>query len=159
MRIGRRHWRGRRLPGLEDGSILTLGFVATRFRMPLPMAELFPDEDYRFHLTLRKGDMAEFFTQPDPAALDERRLWLDRDFARYGAATSAAGPLLDELAAWADGSVGRIAPSRRAPEGGWLGALGRALVPDFMLLTRDGQVSAFRPRWSAFPRRGSRRRR
>ncbi|MBX3749390.1 MAG: DUF3445 domain-containing protein [Opitutaceae bacterium] len=106
--------------------------------MPLPLAELFPDEDYRFHLTLRKGDLAEFFASPDPAALAERRVWLERDFARYGAATPAAGALLDELATWTEQNVGGIGAIDRAPTESWLGPLGRTLVPDFMLLTREG---------------------
>ncbi len=119
--------------------------------MPLPLAELFPDEDYRFHLTLRKGDLAEFFSLPDSAALAERRIWLDRDFARYGAATPAADSLLDELAAWADQTVGGVATSSRAPAGGWLGPLGRALVPDFMLLTRDGAGFRLQAAMVCFP--------
>lgn len=119
--------------------------------MPLPLADLFPDEDYRFHLTLRKGDLAEFFALPDPAARDERRRWLDRDFARYGAATPAAGPLLDELAAWAEQNLGDIGTVARVAGEGSLGTLGRALVPDFMLLTRNGAGFSLQAAMVCFP--------
>jgi hypothetical protein len=105
--------------------------------MPLPLTELFPDEDYRFHLTLRKGNLTDFFCEPDPEALAERRRWLDTDHSRYAALTAAAEPLLSETESlattWAPSpSVPLTAdPMQR------LLTLSRSLSPDFMLLSRD----------------------
>ena len=151
MRIGRRRWRGRPLPGLEGGAVPTLALGDTRTRMPLPLAELFPDEDYRFHLTLRKGDLAEFFNGSESGALDERRQWLDRDPARYAAMTPAAGPLLEEMVAWAAASVGGADSLRASPAEAALESLGRALVPDFMLLARDGDAFRLQAAMVCFP--------
>lgn len=105
--------------------------------MPLPLTELFPDEDYRFHLTLRKGNLTDFFREPDPEALAERRHWLDTDPTRYAALTAAAEPLLAETESWAaTWSPSLSLPPSAAPEQR-LQSLGRAIAPDFMLLSRD----------------------
>lgn len=119
--------------------------------MPLPLAELFPDEDYRFHLTLRKGDLAEFFNLPDSAALRERRQWLDREFGRYAAMTPAAAVLLEEMTAWAATSLKDAETVRTASTEDRLEALGRSLVPDFMLLARDGEAFRLQAAMVCFP--------
>lgn len=107
--------------------------------MPLPLSELFPDEDYRFHLTLRKANLGEFFGLPDAAVLAERRRWLDLHAALYAAANDEAGPLLAEfetvMANWfptlVPGAMGDDSMVQR------LITLGRILEPDFTLLGRD----------------------
>ncbi len=105
--------------------------------MPLPLTELFPDEDYRFHLTLRKGNLTDFFREPDPEALAERRRWLDTDPTRYAALTTAAEPLLAETESWtATWSPSFSIPSSAAPDQRLL-TLGRAIAPDFMLLSHE----------------------
>lgn len=119
--------------------------------MPLPLAELFPDEDYRFHLTLRKGDLTQFFSEPDAGALRERRQWLDHDFARYAGTTPAAGPLLEEMASWSSANLGETGLVHGATAGSRLEALGRTLVPDFMLLARDGAAFRLEAAMVCFP--------
>jgi hypothetical protein len=115
--------------------------------MALPLPELFPDEDYRFHLTLRKANLGEFFGSPDAAVLAERQRWLKLDSSRYAAATGEAEPLLAEFealaASWspalASDPAGDDAVVQR------LVALGRKLEPDFMLLAKD-EAGTFRLR-------------
>jgi dimethylamine monooxygenase subunit A len=65
----------------------------------MPLAELFPPGDYRFHLTLRRGEQAEFFRARDAtgAMLAERRRWIAENPARYTALTREGGALLEEL--------------------------------------------------------------
>jgi dimethylamine monooxygenase subunit A len=105
--------------------------------MPLSLLELFPDQDYRFHLTLRKGNLTAFFSAPDPAILAERRRWLARDPARYVAGGADAGPLLTEFEDLAAGWAGT---AEKTP-----GSVTERLVrwggrfePDFVLLAPDG---------------------
>ncbi len=91
------------------------------------LAALFPDEPYGFRLTLKRGDVREFFAASSnaPTVLAERRRWLDErsvDFLvddpsnrpGWQAAAAAAGLELDSAAAF-----------------------GRAVEPDVVLLRRD----------------------
>lgn len=100
--------------------------------MPLPLSQLFPDEDYRFHLTLRKGDLAEFFAAPSPSVLAERRQWLADGTNLYAAVTDEAEPVLAETEALVAGTSGSGTLLSR------LQKLGGELEPDFMLMLRDG---------------------
>ena len=104
--------------------------------MPLPLPELFPDQDYRFHLTLRKGNLAEFFGAPDPAVLAERQRWLGDDPARYIVGEAAAEPLVAEVEALADEWVGgaQATPGRVSER---MARLGGRVEPDIVLMTRD----------------------
>ena len=115
--------------------------------MPLPLPELFPDEDYRFHLTLRKGNLGGFFGSPKAEILAERRLWLQSEPGRYAAVTDEAEPLLDEIDSMAAGWSPELAA--RPPANETLSermiALGRSLEPDLLFLSRDNQ-GAFRLR-------------
>lgn len=99
--------------------------------MPLPLTELFPDRDYRFHLTLRKGDLDAFFGAPDPAVLAERRRWLGSDTARYVVGGEEAAPLVEE----AEGLLGVGAGAGSVAER--LVRLGGRLEPDVVLLARE----------------------
>ena len=65
----------------------------------MALADLFPDGDYRFHLTLRRSDPRDFFCAQDPtgAVLAERARWLAADPARYAALPSEADLLLAEF--------------------------------------------------------------
>ena len=106
------------------------------------LADLFPDGDYRFHLTLRRGEPREFFRPWDVTGrvLAERARWLASEPARYAALLPEGGPLLaefaDQCAEW--GLAG----------GRTVAALGAALEPDFLLLSRD-EAGAFRLRGGA----------
>lgn len=106
------------------------------------LAELFPAGDYRFHLTLRRGEPAEFFRPRDTsgAILAERARWLAQDSARYAALTPEGGSLLAEFAELCAGWG--ISPPADAT------ALGGTLEPDVLLLSRD-ETGAFRLRGGA----------
>lgn len=95
------------------------------------LAELFPAEDYRFHLTLRRAELDAFFaaTPAHAAIAAERRRWLEAEPARYAALEPAGEPLLAEFAA--------LARTWFPEAGGSLRELGIALEPDFLLLAPD----------------------
>lgn len=100
--------------------------------MRFPLTELFPDRDYRFHLTLRKGELGAFFHAPDSAVLAERARWFADDPARYIAGGSEALPLVAE----AEAMLGLGAASGGVTER--LARLGGAVEPDVVLLAPDG---------------------
>ncbi len=106
--------------------------------MNAALAELFPDGDYRFHLTLRRGEPREFFAPRDSTGrvLAERARWLDEAPARYAALQPEGAASLAEFeqmaAGWRSGSPGAFAASR-------IHALGASLEPDILLLSPDDQ--------------------
>ena len=106
------------------------------------LATLFPDGDYRFHLTLRRGEPRDFFQPRDITGrvLAERARWLAAEPARYAALTPEGEPLLAEFAAlcaeWGLATAATV------------GDLGAALEPDFLLLAPDA-TGAFRLRGGA----------
>ncbi len=106
------------------------------------LAELFPDGDYRFHLTLRRGEPREFFRASDSSGRvrAERARWLAHNPARYAALTPEGAPLLAEFAAMCAGWSVACGAS--------IVELGAALEPDFLLLSRD-ELGAFRLRGGA----------
>ena len=108
-----------------------------------PLAELFPDGGYRFHLTLRRGEPAEFFRPRDATGrlLAERTMWLEENPSRYAALQPEGEPLLREVAAVAerDWQAGQVATARQ---------LGERLEPDCLLLSPD-PTGAFRLRGGA----------
>lgn len=91
-------------------------------------AELFPAEDFRFHLTLRRGDLGAFFapTSQHDLLTRERRRWLGESPARYAALNPGAEPLLAEFARAAG-----------LPVGTTMAEAGATVEPDFLLLARD----------------------
>ncbi|MEY4940008.1 MAG: hypothetical protein RIQ93_1743 [Verrucomicrobiota bacterium] len=96
-----------------------------------PLAELFPDRDYRLHLTLRRAEPAEFFAGRDESGrlLAERAEWLACDSSRYAALLPAGRPLLAEFSAMAaEWGVGELKDAH---------ALGLALEPDVLFLSPD----------------------
>lgn len=97
-----------------------------------PLAELFPDGDYCFHLTLRRGEPAEFFGPHDASGriLAERAKWLTETPARYAALLPEGEPLLAELAEVGEKEWG-------LPRTTSVHALGAVLEPDFLLLSPD----------------------
>lgn len=108
-----------------------------------PLAELFPSGDYRFHLTLRRGDPREFFGAQDASGrlLAERRRWLAEAPSRYAALQPEGEPLLAELAELGEREWGRprVADAHQ---------LGADYEPDMLLLSRD-DAGAFRLRGGA----------
>ncbi len=101
------------------------------------LAELFPEGDYRFHLTLRRSEPKDFFTARDAsgAMLRERARWLDADPARYATLHPEGEPLLREFAAWVAGWQSRSSEDGDAAS--VLLDLGRQLEPDFLFLSPD----------------------
>lgn len=95
------------------------------------LGDLFPDGDYRFHLTLRRGGPEDFFAPRDSSGglLAERRRWLDSGGRRYAQLTAEGEPLLAEFA---DLCAGWGLASAAGLE-----ALGASLEPDFLLLSPD----------------------
>lgn len=93
------------------------------------LAELFPDEEHRFRLGLRRGDAAAFFagTADGPRLLAERSHWLDTFPGRHAALRPEGEPLRAAFAAL----VGE-------PEDATVADLGRRLEPDFLLLAPAG---------------------
>ncbi len=106
------------------------------------LADLFPDGDYRFHLTLRRGEPRDFFLPRDRTGrvLAERARWLATEPARYAALTPEGEPLLAEFAAC--GAAWGVARGASVRE------FGAALEPDFLLLSPDAD-GAFRLRGGA----------
>jgi hypothetical protein len=100
------------------------------------LERLFPDEDFRLHLTLRRGAPSEFLRNRDAtgSVLAERRKWLEADPRRYArlepAGEEAWRELSDRMAEWGVATV----PSG---DGAHPAALGRLLEPDLLVLTRD----------------------
>jgi hypothetical protein len=109
------------------------------------LADLFPDADFRFHLTLRRGEPEEYFRPRDPTGTvrAERARWLSSAPQRYAATQPELEAPLREFAAiaasWAGvpSTVLDDAPSVPA----LLHRLGTALEPDLLFLTpaADGQ--------------------
>ncbi len=104
--------------------------------MPLSLPELFPDQDYRFHLTLRKGNLAEFFGVSDPVVLAERRRWLRDDPARYIVGGTDAAALVAEAESLASEWVGPAAVAD-GDLTARLAHLGGRLEPDVVLMARS----------------------
>lgn len=98
----------------------------------MDLADLFPDGDYRFHLTLRREEPRDFFAPRDPSGsmLAERRRWLAEQPARHAALQPEGEPLLAEFARMAAewGIVGRR-----------LSEIGGRLEPDVLFLSADAQ--------------------
>ncbi len=107
------------------------------------LAELFPDGDHRFHLTLRHSEPREFFTPRDETGkiLVERARWLSEAPNRHAALTPEGQPLLAEFAE-------AIAEWGLAPGRAMLTELSAVLEPDFLFLSPD-EAGAFRLRGGA----------
>lgn len=108
------------------------------------LSELFGDEDYRFHVGLRRGAAAEFFqpTVQHNALLEERSHWLRTEPQAYSAFLPASEALLNECIALAR-EWGSITPEQHSsfdalkpPHERGL-RLGEIWEPDFLLLRPD----------------------
>jgi len=108
------------------------------------LSELFADEDYRFHMGLRRGPAAEFFqpTIQHDTLVEERGCWLRQAPQTYSTFLPESEALLDECMALAR-DWGSITPEQQASVTA-LGApqdrglrLGEMWEPDFLLLRAD----------------------
>ena len=105
--------------------------------MRTTLERLFPDEDYRFHLRMKRGDPAAFFA-PRPLHeqwIAERQSWLRSEPETYAALLPPGEPLLAEVSGLAQAWNGFVPPSP-AP---WpkLLALGEFWEADYLLLKSD----------------------
>jgi hypothetical protein len=108
------------------------------------LSELFADEDYRFHMGLRRGSAAEFFrpTVQHDALVEERSHWLHAEPQTYSAFLPESEALLDEcfwLARDWEGITteqhASLVTIRETQERGR--RLGEIWEPDFLLLRPD----------------------
>src|SRR5690606_32480354 len=97
----------------------------------MTLSDLFPAEDFRFHLTLRRGTAAEFFRDQDASGDEraERIRWVEREPERHVALTPAGEPLLAELR--------ELAPAWGLRAFGDVRELAAACEPDVVLLSRE----------------------
>jgi hypothetical protein len=106
--------------------------------------QLFPDEDYRFHMGLRKGDPALFYapTADHEALVTERQHWVRTSPERYVILTENGPDLLNETitcsSAWRTvPSAGQALPASPALRCRWLA---ETWEPDFVLLARSADA-------------------
>lgn len=119
------------------------------------LERLFPDEDFRLHLTLRRGRPREFLAPRDAGGqvLAERQRWLGSHPERHAALQPEGGPAWREacelLAAWGLFSLaGTGAPFPRE--------VGARFEPDLLVIVKDeaggwrlrGGVLCFPTSWS-----------
>jgi dimethylamine monooxygenase subunit A len=109
----------------------------------MSLAELFPDGDYRFHLTLRRAEPREFFAPRESAAevLAQRGRWLDAEPDTYAAVLPEGEAPVREFAGlaatWNPALDGASLSSTSALE--VVHRLGRALEPDLLFLSADNK--------------------
>ncbi len=110
----------------------------------MKLAELFPDEDYRFNVRFGRSTFAEYFgtSANQDAVLAERRRWLQSAPQDYSAWLPDAAPLLDEAIAIAqnEGALSESAAAQLlaiADPAARCRALGELWEPDFLLLKAD----------------------
>ncbi len=106
------------------------------------LAALFPDEDFRLHLTLRRGEPRDFFVPQDSSGrvLAERRRWIADTPGRYAIVEDEGVAMLREFAGWC--REWGVADEHA------IDALGGEIEPDFLMLSSDAQ-GCFRLRGGA----------
>lgn len=122
-----------------------VSFAARNLMMNL--FDLFPDEDYRFHMALRRGTPQEFFgrTSANQALLAERQHWLQCEPQTYSACLPESAALVETCIGLAQewGAISEkqgvdlitLADTRER-----CAALGQVWEPDFLLLHSEGGV-------------------
>lgn len=107
------------------------------------LAELFPDEDFRFRLNLRREEPQAFFAPQDSTGriLAERSAWLRAAPATYAGLLPEGQPLWREFSALC-ASWGLGDPSS-------VDTLGATLEPDFLFLSPETAGGAFKLRGGA----------
>ena len=104
----------------------------------MTLAELFPDDDYRFQMRFERGEPADFFARSDRSeiVLAERRRWLRSDPETYAAILPPGETLLDEAVELAHEWNG-FSPRDLTPAWQKCLALGEFWEPDYLLLKSD----------------------
>ena len=104
------------------------------------LAELFPDGDHRFHLTLRRAEPRDFFASRDAPGrvLAERARWLAAEPDRYSALRPEGEPLWREFRGLIehDGVLRPSGDERESPLDA-MRRMGGVIEPDFVLLSAD----------------------
>src|SRR6266404_388114 len=107
----------------------------------MTLAELFPDEDYRFQMKFERAFPGSFFgpTNQHAVLVAQRKLWLETLPSRHAAMLSEGAPLVDEAIelaqAWDSASFERIRGCAESDKAwGCCLALGTYWEPDFLLL-------------------------
>jgi dimethylamine monooxygenase subunit A len=110
------------------------------------LAELFPEGDYRFHLSLRRDQPATFFQAQDAtgAILKERAHWLAVDPPRYAALLPEGFPLVEEFV----GLAAEWSGTGQSSERSGIHELGARFEPDLLFLSAD-EKGEFRLRGGA----------
>jgi len=112
----------------------------------MSLAELFPDEDYRFTLRFSRGDAAQFFspTPQNAELLAERGRWLRSEPNNYAALLPEGEPLLEQTVGMARKWNGFASPSATPPWEKCL-TLGGFWEPDYLLLKcdSDGEIRLY----------------
>ncbi|MBE7538798.1 MAG: DUF3445 domain-containing protein [Opitutaceae bacterium] len=102
------------------------------------LADLFPNQDFRHRLTLKRGGTRSFFQVRNREALMERRRWLDADPTPYVAAIDEAEPLVAQLESLAsEWNEPSFRPSTSGSAPARLITLGKAFESDLLLLRPD----------------------
>jgi hypothetical protein len=120
----------------------------------MSLAELFPDGDYRFHLTLRRTEPRAFFAPRDASGtvLAERARWLAAEPERYAAMRPEGEPLRCEFAAlassWRGSGAATGGVDQAIDASAPITTLGRLFEPDLLFLSR-GDDGEFRLRGGA----------
>lgn len=107
--------------------------------VPTPsLAELFPDEDHEYRLTLRRTEARAYFAPRDltGAVRRERVRWLESDPDRYLLLQPEGEPLVAEFATLA-ANWGLSADTRSSTPLAMLRHLGGELEPDLLFLAPD----------------------
>ncbi len=106
------------------------------------LADLFPEDDYRFHMGLHRGRPEDFFrnSSEHTALTEQRRHWLRTDPNHYRGWLPECSPLLDETLEMSRNWLSQdehagLATVRSGRERCL--ALGEVLEPDFLLLKPD----------------------
>lgn len=119
------------------------------------LIDLFPDSDFRLHLTLRKSEPQAFFQRQDASGrqLAERRHWLTTEPETYAALSSEGEPIFAEFADWcrdwngSDAATATRPPTNLRPAEHLL-QVAQSLEPDLLFLSADG-TGVFRLRGGA----------
>ena len=106
----------------------------------MSFATLFPDADYRHHLSLKRGGVADFFapTSEHGSILAERKHWLAKSPVTYAGAIAAAGASINETAKLI---ASPPATHEAADPLQNIIQLGREIEPDIVLLQKNGDAT------------------
>src|SRR5438552_4170971 len=108
----------------------------------MTLVDLFPEEDYRFHLRFERGTVAEFFrpTAEHDELVAQRRHWLQTAPQSHAALLPEGIPLL-EAARELAGLTSTLSPV--GSDGAWQRCLelGRCWELDFLLLKPDSDAA------------------